>query len=455
MREDDITLENYRTALHNKKTLEYVNYIYLLKFADISGISKKIENYYTYLKTALLPEHNIDEIKHIYKKIKTYMSSIREELVCQELIHIYNKYILCLYARYFNQFIDPSKEIVDIYDNETSSGSKIKLNPYCPTDIKDFLTQEKISDFRDTKRKYVTNMIVYNSKIKKVFYYCFDTVNLYNYILYYISVKDRTEKNILKEILEESEVIIPKNPFTILPFTDEELDEICNKVKKLTEMRTYNSHIDIKEAIIQRYMNDVRRLKINYLSEPNNLTYDDSKRWRNTRDILQNYKKKYDNSYLLLVRDQLEYFEDNKITIKGEYRVYIAINFGNLSYLHIINPLVTDIRKETPYLLEMNNSLLLRLPMFKDEHKDKNDYVLEFLDKIKKGIESGNYISNDIFPYRKGNDPIIQLTQFEFNINENVNILYAKFMKYASENSNIFQGGTKQKRQKKRTSKRK
>jgi hypothetical protein len=455
MRNADITLENYRTALHNKKTLEYVNYIYFLKFADIKGISKKIVDYYDKL---LLPEHNIDEIKHIYEKIITNMGirigTIREKFVCPELIYIY-KYILCLYARHFNQFIDPSIKIEDEYEGETSSGSsgKIKLNPYCPKDMIDLITTEEISDLGDTKRKYVANMILYDTKIKKAFYYCFDTVFLYNYILHSIavSVKDKNDEEILNEILGGRNANIPKNPFTNVPFTDDELDEICNKVKFLTDKHTpaYNSHIDIKEAIIQRYMKDARRLlKTTYLKEPDDLTYNDSIDWKNTRDLLQNYKNKYDNSYLLLVVDQLKYFEDNDIknTIKGEYRTYITINFGNLSYLHIINPLVTDNSKETPYLKDKNNSFLLRLPIFKEG--DKDAIVLEFLTKIKKSIEKGNYISNDIFPYRKGNKSIIKLEPFYFKRNDDVDGLYSKFIEYASKNDNIFQGGTKQKRRK-------
>ncbi len=460
MRETDITLENYRTALHNKKTLEYVNYIYFLKFADIKGISKKIVDYYD---KQLLPEHNIDEIKHIYEKIITNMGirigTIRENFVCPELIYIY-KYILCLYARHFNQFIDPSIKIEDEYEGETSSSGssgasgKIKLNPYCPKDMIDLITTEEISDLGDTKRKYVANMILYDTKNKKAFYYCFDTVFLYNYILHSIavSVKGKNDKEILNEILIGINADIPKNPFTNVPFTDEELDEICNKVKFLTDKHTptYNSHIDIKEAIIQIYMKDVRRLlNTEYLKEPNDLTHFESEDWKKTRDLLQNYKNKYDNSYLLLVVDQLKYYEDDNIknTIKGEYRAYIAINFGNLSYLHIINPLVTDKSNKEPYLKDKNYSFLLRLPMFKEGDKDAT--VLEFLIKIKKSIEKGNYISNDIFPYRKGNKSIIKLEPFYFKRNDDVDGLYSKFIEYASKNDNILQGGTKRQRRRK------
>jgi hypothetical protein len=255
----------------------------------------------------------------------------------------------------------------------------------------------------------------------------------------------------LNEILKGINANIPKNPFTNVPFTDDELDEICNKIKFLTKEPTYNSHIDIKEAIIQRYMKVVRRLlNTGYLKEPNNLTHFESEDWKNTRDFLQNYKKKYDNSYLLLVVDQLKYFEDKDIksTIKGEYRAYIAVNFGNLSYLHIINPLVADNSKETPYLKDKNNSFLLRLPMFKEKGNDA--VVLEFLTKMKKAIENGNYISNDIFPYREGNKPIIKLEPFAFTRHDDVDELYKIFIEYASKNDHIFQGGSKRRQRQQR-----
>ena len=377
-----------------------------------------------------------------------------------ELIKIY-KYILRLYARHFNQFIDPSTKIEDKYEDEdkTSSDDKIKLNPYCPKDMIDLKTTDEISVLGDTKRKYVANMIFYDKKIKKAFYYCFDTVFLYNYILQSIavSVKDKDDEELLNEILIDDVADIPKNPFTNVPFTDEELDEICNKVKFLTDKHTptYNSHIDIKEAIIQRYMKDVRRLlNTGYLKEPNDLPYNDSIDWKKTRDLLLNYKKKYDDNYLLLNVVKYIYYEDDKIknTIKGEYRAYIAINFGDISYsnthLHIINPLVTDNSKDIPYLKDTNKSFILRLPIFTDKgvKGGKDATVLEFLEKVDEDIKVGRYISNDIFPYREDDKPIIKLEPFDFLRNEDVDRLYERFIKYVSKNDYELKGGKQQKR---------
>jgi hypothetical protein len=450
MRNADITEDNYRIARHNKKTLEYVNYFYNLNFADKSDIYKKIIDYYKNLGATQFPDHNIEEIKHIYEEIISNMDT-RTGYICPELIHIYNKYILCLYARHFNQFIDLSTKIKDEYEDEgktSNSDDKIKLNPYCPKDIKDHITQEEISDLGDTKRKYVANMIFYDTKIKKVFYYCYDTVYLYNYILHkYIaaSVKDKNDEDILNEILIDDVADIPKNPLKV-PFTDEELDEICSKVKFLTDKPTYNSHIDIKEAIIQRYMAIVRRLlNTIYLKEPDDITYNDSIDWKETRDLLLNYKEKYDDNYLLLVQDTELYKNEKANTIKGEYRAYIAINFGNLSSFYIINPLINDNSNKEPYLKNQENSLILRLPMFKQG--DKDAIVLAFLKKVEEGIKVGRYISNDIFPYREDDKPIIKLEPFDFLRNEDVDRLYMRFIEYASKNDyELKGGGTKRRR---------
>jgi hypothetical protein len=49
-----------------------------------------------------------------------------------------------------------------------------------------------------------------------------------------------------------------KNPFFIdINFTDDELDEICNKIKFLTDKPTYNSHVDIKVAYYESIVNNI------------------------------------------------------------------------------------------------------------------------------------------------------------------------------------------------------
>lgn len=173
---------------------------------------------------------------------------------------------------------------------------------------------------------------------------------------------------------------------------------------------------------------------------------------------LKNYKYKYDNSYITLALDYLTYFieKNDTNTINGEYQLYIAVNLGDISYLHthlhIINNLVNVNDDATSYLLDKSKSLLLKLPIFKEKEFDET--VQLFLDKIKICIESGEYLSSNISPYRVGNEPIIIPKPFAFGRKEDVKRLYSRFIEYAgetekkllSEAESRLQGGTSRRR---------
>jgi hypothetical protein len=237
MQESMITLENYKIALHNQKTLKYVNYIYHMGFAN-GNIYNDIENYYSKISSQILPVHNVEEIKFIYGQVIFNINQNKlynNQYILYSFIEGYDT-ILSLYARFFNKYIDPS---VLIKRSKSSSSKKdvVKLNPYCEKDVVDPISQDPIHELGDKDRKYVVSILSYNKDTKKVNYYCFDTIEIYNYILQ--SIQD------VKKI---------KNPFlTYINFTDDELDEICNKIKFLTNKPTYNSHVDIKEAIKKRF----------------------------------------------------------------------------------------------------------------------------------------------------------------------------------------------------------
>jgi hypothetical protein len=238
MQESMITLENYKIALHNQKTLKYVNYIYHMKFAN-GNIYNDIENYYNQISSQILPAHNVEEIKFIYSNIffKIYQTN---QYIFNSYIAAYDT-ILSLYARFFNKYIDPSvlikKDVVKLSKSSSSKKDVVKLNPYCEKDVIDPNTQEPIHELGEKDRKYVVTILSYNKNTKKVNYYCFDTIEIYNYIL-----------NCIQDVKKI------KNPFlTDINFTDDDLDEICNKIKFLTNKPTYNSHVDIKEAIKKRF----------------------------------------------------------------------------------------------------------------------------------------------------------------------------------------------------------
>ena len=414
MRKDDKTLENYKIALHNKKTLKYVNYIYNnLKFAEISGIYGEMSRYYD-----RLPANTIEDIKQIYNKIKTYFDDrlygdkykeietkkITEADILTELIKIY-EHILRLYARHFNYFIDPSKKIKY---NEEGSINVIKLNPYCPIDAEDIITLDDISDYKGMRREYVFNTTIYNKTDNEVSYFCNDTVSLYNYILEFIAVstegKNDTEQ--AQEILNSDKDKLPKEPIkypnTQVPFTDDELDELCNKIKFLTEKPTYNSHKDIYEALNQKYIKNTKRLL--------RLKYDLS---QETIIALKKYKDKYDNSYPIstTLNRTINYYMDDyndEWGIRGEYKAIIVVNFGEISlfdmHLHLIKNIVEDIE-------------LFKLPIFK--YHQYNIRVNNFINKIREYIE--------------GDNPIIEIKPFEFKRDDDAHGLYDRFITYEKE----------------------
>jgi hypothetical protein len=373
MNKSMITLENYKIALHNQKTLKYVNYIYHMGFAN-GIIYNDIDNYYSNISS-----QNVEEIKFIYGQVIFNINKNKlysNQSILSSFIIAYDT-ILSLYARFFNKQIDPSVLLIkpskssksgsskddviklnksssskddviklnksssskdDVIKLNKSSSSKddviklnksssknskssskeevIKLNPYCEKDVVDPITQHPIHELGFKDRKYVVSILSYNKNTKKVNYYCFNTIEIYNYILTCIQE--------IKDI---------KNPFfTNINFTDDDLDEICNKIKFLTNKPTYNSHVDIKEAIEKRLLWRMKELE-------------------NNNSILE-----YQMEVLQLVIQNLQEFKAKKINLKAIINVVVE---RKLEAEKIIN-------KELKILQKMQQKLEIKL---EDEEK--------------------------------------------------------------------------------------
>jgi hypothetical protein len=95
---------------------------------------------------------------------------------------------------------------------------------------RDPYTHEDFVDMHLKKQKNVSD-IMYDNDVK-VFHYRFDTVPLYNYILYCIE-----------------KCINPKNLSTNTDLTDANLDEVCKKIKHFTKKPTYDSSKEIRQSI--------------------------------------------------------------------------------------------------------------------------------------------------------------------------------------------------------------
>ena len=548
MYEPMITLENYKIALHNKKTLEYVASLYkagfVTKYIHVELYDKDGYVYYDNILKSItdqiLSAHNSEDIIEIYSKIisKIKINIINEEKnlddnnnILNKLIAIYD-IILSLYARFFNKQIDPSilikksgsqgsrKSSSKGSRKSSSKGSRQNLNPYCEKDVVDPITQDPIHELGEKDRKYVVSILSYNKNTKKVNYYCFDTIEIYNYILTCIQ--------------ETNEI---KHPFTNKNFTDDELDEICNKIKFLTKKRTYNSHVDIKEAYYENIANHIKlidekrnllnkkleelkaelnskkrlleELKAELNAELNSKTrllgelkkvliqFKLKKEIKNLNKKIENLNKKIENLKeeikflqtdiiiiddedrvlsIELVRVQFnllklheEYKKKNKYNnylkisftyefnennnFRGIYNCFLTINLADIQ-LPIINIIRSDeedsnkiFSKDIPYITNMDNSFLVKFPIFKD--KIKNDVVLIGIETINQyyiaKIGRTKIGKNDIsFPYKRKNygvtnslKKIAHLPPFDFEMNDNVEEVFSRFQDYISEISGI------------------
>ena len=83
----------------------------------------------------------------------------------------------------------------------------------------------------EMKQKYSSDIVSYDKKGKE-FHHRFETINLYNHILKCI---ENCEK--------------PINPDNRVELTDENLEEICHKIKFFAYKPTFNSHIQINALL--------------------------------------------------------------------------------------------------------------------------------------------------------------------------------------------------------------
>ena len=420
MHKSKINIKNYNIALNNKKALDYVALFYKLDFVK-DLIYNDILNYYNVFPEEIRKgkhkkTYNIEEVYYIYRQIIDALSAKNindNDRIFKKFIKIYD-IILSLYNSYFTKNIDPSIPISIGRSSSGSSSSKkddVKIEPYaqyCPKDAEDPITLKRIRKFNTYKRKYVVNILSYNKNAqKKVIYYCFDTIKIYNYIL---------------SLINEGKY--PKNPNTNMKFIDEEIDEICNKIKYFTKQPTYNSHIDIKYVLDKKRDERIAA----YINIKNDLVLSIGK------------GIKYDEGS--------EKYRTNSII--GEYNIYISINLEDI-LLPIINTIphmsklgwIAKLKKnmlrrkefdDFPEIINYDNSFILRLPIFKEQVKA--DIVLNALAEIGTQLKEGTIINDTEFPYRKDNkdgerwNEIMVLPPFNFDIDEDADVVLERFKEY-------------------------
>ena len=250
-------------------------------------------------------------------------------------------------------------------------------------------TQEDFEDMHPNKQKYTCDIVHYDEN-NRVFHFRFDTVNLYNYILKCIEYCEK-----------------PINPITKAELNNENLNEICNKIKYFTKKPTYNTSLDI-------------------------------------RALLDNCK--YDNllafDYSI---DHLPQWTSNPII--GRLNIHLNISLGGILF-RVINsyklPPNVSIPDNYPNQTDRINSTVITFPVFADYITDIYDeasytYPVYILSDLQQKLPNGNMIGNRYFPYRKNNsngqqwNEIITLPVFDLNILDDADKAFAKLKKYKDE----------------------
>jgi hypothetical protein len=274
----------------------------------------------------------------------------------------------------------------------------IKLDKSAKVDKEDYYvndadpnTLEDFEDMHPNKQKYTSDIVYYNEN-NKDFHLRFDTVNIYNYILKCIEYCEK-----------------PINPITKAELTNENLDEICNKIKYFTKKPTFNSSLDI-------------------------------------RALLDNCK--YDN--LLAFDYTINYLQQRTSNpIIGRLYIYLNISLGGILF-RVMNNLYQDVNAPDNYPNQTNpvNSVVLTLPVFADYVSDIYDeanytHPVYILSELQQKIPKGNIMGNRYFPYRKNNadgqqwKPIIKLPNFDLNVLDNADVAFAKLKEYKDKIDNL------------------
>ena len=224
------------------------------------------------------------------------------------------------------------------------------IEGYYVNDI-DPYTQEKFSDMTPKKRKYSSDIIYKNGT--QEYHYRFDTVSIYNYILKCIDVCEK-----------------PINFFNRVELTDDNIDEICKKIKHFTKKPTYNLSSEIKPLLV-----DCSKYYYNYL---------EFEWWEDVKT------------------------EDLEKEIIGNINIYIAIKLGDI-------------------IFKIIEEDVLKLPIFNSNKSENISYDIVGL--LQEKISEDVFISRRFFPYRK-NKPILNLPQFSFELNDNANKTLERLKKY-------------------------
>ena len=316
-------------------------------------MKKLIKGLLLYDLTSVLGDEDKNEEDTYYELIVNHINIYQSDTsnVFDTLISIYRKMIK-LYSDYKSHSRAMYKYIRDPpYKNKSSESPPIQMrkdyleNPLYINEI-DPYTQESFNDMSEKRRKYASD-IVYISEGKQI-QYRFDTVSIYNHLLKCI---DTCEK--------------PTYIYNKDELTDENLYEICTKIKYFTKNLTYTS-------------SEIRRL---------------------LKDCI-----KYNN----LLKFDFEIVKDPHQPDKDIQKIYLNVKLGEILFRVFQNSVLSlpsPEHKETILLLEIlnqrlkdgalirskyfpyqKNNTILKLPKFDINLKEDTVRTLEKLKAYKQKI---------------------------------------------------------------------
>ena len=246
-------------------------------------------------------------------------------------------------------------------------------------------TQEPFADMHPNKRKNVAD-IVYVGENNKTFHFRFDTVSIYNYLLECIT-----------------DCVKPINFINKTLLTNDNLDEICRKIKYFTKKPTYNSSLEIMAILDNCYYNN---------------------------KLVFNYTEQY-----------LPYRTDNAII--GYFRIYLNLKLGGVLF-RVVNKLPPDVLVSDYFPNQTNpaNAEVASLPLFADYIKDAyfDDITYDFPEYILMDMQTklakGRFLKDKYYPNRKNNKDgerwkkVAQIPSFDLDVNDDGDVAFDKLKKY-------------------------
>ena len=246
-------------------------------------------------------------------------------------------------------------------------------------------TQEPFADMHPNKRKNVAD-IVYVGENNKTFHFRFDTVSIYNYLLECIT-----------------DCVKPINFINKTLLTNENIDEICRKIKYFTKKPTYNSSLEIMAILDNCYYNN---------------------------KLVFNYTEQY-----------LPYRTDNAII--GYFRIYLNLKLGGVLF-RVVNKLPPDVLVSDYFPNQTNpaNAEVASLPLFADYIKDAyfDDITYDFPEYILMDMQTklakGRFLKDKYYPNRKNNKDgerwkkVAQIPSFDLDVNDDGDVAFDKLKKY-------------------------